>query len=211
MGGQMVRAFWFAAAFIFLVEQPALAESDFDVCVSNSNESQAVKACDRLIASGSLQKDDDLVRAYYERGIKHKYNRRFDEAIRDFTKVIQLNPKYTRSYVARGHSYAYKKQFPLAFADQEIAIRLEANEITYTGRAMDLIEAGAYDRAIADLSEALRINDKYFYGYLRRGDAYLKKHEFTKAESDYRKAVEIRPADKDAQDGVRNAQNRNAN
>jgi tetratricopeptide (TPR) repeat protein len=206
----MVRAFWFAAAFIFLVEQPALAESDFDLCKSDSNESQAVKASDRAIASGSLQKVDDLVRAYYERGLKHKYNRRYDQAIQDFNKVIQLNPKYTWSYVARGHSYAYKKQFSLAFADQETAIRLEATEVTYTGRAMDLIEAGAYDRAIADLNEALRINDKYFYGYLRRGDAYLKKHEFTKAESDYRRAVELRPADKAAQDGVRNAQNRNA-
>ena len=72
------------------------------------------------------------------------------------------------------------------------------------------MESGAYDRAIADLNEALRINDKYFYGYLRRGEAYLKKHDFTKAESDYRKALEIKPADKDAQDGVRKAQNRKA-
>jgi tetratricopeptide (TPR) repeat protein len=206
----MVRAFWLTAAFIFLIVPPALAESDFDVCVSNSNEVQAVKACDRVIAGGSLHKNDDLVRVYYERGIKLKYGRRFDEAIRDFTKSIQLDHKFTRSYVARGHSYAYKKQFPLAFADQETAVRLEANEITYTGRAMDLMESGAYDRAIADLNEALRINDKYFYGYLRRGEAYLKKREFAKAESDYRKALEIKPADKNAQDGLTSAQNRKA-
>ena len=38
----MVRAFWLTAAFIFLIVPPALAESDFDVCVSNSNEVQAV-------------------------------------------------------------------------------------------------------------------------------------------------------------------------
>jgi tetratricopeptide (TPR) repeat protein len=206
----MVRTFWFAAAFIFLAEQPALAESDFDVCMSKSIESQAVKACDRTIASGSSLQQNDLARAYYERGLKHRLNSRYDPAIQDFTKAIQLNPRYTWSYVARGHAYAYKKQFSLAFADQEAAIRMEATEVTYTGRAMDLIEAGAYDRAIADLDQALRINEKYFYGYLRRGDANLKKHEFTKAESDYRRAAEIMPADKAAQDGIRNAQNRNA-
>lgn len=205
----MVRTFWVAAAFIFLVGQPALAESDFDICVSTSFESPAVQACDRVIAGGKLQKDD-LARAYYGRGLKHRNNRRFDQSIQDFTKAIQLDPKYTWSYVARGHAYAFKKQFPLAFADQETAIGLEATEVTYTGRAMDLIEAGAYDRAIADLNEALRINDKYFYGYLRRGDAYLKKHEFSKAESDYRKAVEIKPEDKNAQNGVVNAQNHRA-
>lgn len=202
----MVRALCIAGAFIIGLGQLAVAagDSDLGTCQSAANDAKAIAACDRVISKGGLN-NDDLARIYYERGMKHRYNRKFDPAIGDFTKAIALRPKYTWAYVARGHAYAYKKDFPDAFADQEKAIRMEPTEVTYTGRAMDLIEAGAYERAIADLNEALRINAKYFHAYLNRGDAYLKMREFAKAEADYRAALEIRPDDQFAKEGLENA------
>jgi tetratricopeptide (TPR) repeat protein len=208
----MVRALCIAGAFLIGLGQLAVAASDSDLetCKSAANDAKAIGACDRVISKGGLN-NDDLARIFYERGMKHRYNRKYDQAISDFTKAVTLRPKYTWAYVARGHAYAYKKDFPDAFADQEKAIRMEPTEVTYTGRAIDLIEAGAYERAITDLNEALRINAKYFYGYLNRGDAYLKMREFAKAEADYRAALEIRPDDQSAKQGLENARAHKAN
>jgi tetratricopeptide (TPR) repeat protein len=206
----MVRALCLAGAFIVGLGQFAVAASDPETCDSAASDAKAIAACDRVIAKGGPNKDD-LARVFYQRGMKHRNNGQFDQAIGDFTRAIALRPKYTWAYVARGHAYAFKKDFPNAFADQEKAIRMEPTEVTYTGRAMDLTEAGAYERAVADLNEALRINGKYFYALLARGDAYLKMREFAKAETDYRAALEVRPDDQSAKDGVENARAHRAN
>lgn len=207
----MVRGICVATAFVIALGQFALAgANDLEICKSNSSDSNAISACSRFIAKGGSN-NEDLYSAYYERGMKRLQKRQYDPAIADFTKAIALTPNNTWAYVARGHAYAYKKDFVRAFADQETAIRKEPTEVTYTGRAMDLIEAGAYDRAIADLNEALRINAKYFFGYLRRGDAYLKKGEFSKAEADYQAALQIKPSDQGAKDGLEKARARRVN
>ncbi|HML07251.1 MAG TPA: tetratricopeptide repeat protein [Xanthobacteraceae bacterium] len=200
----MVRGICVAAACIIGLGAVAIAgDADLELCKSDANNSDVIAACDRVIARGNLSKED-LYSAYYERGMKRRGNRQFDQAISDFTAAIAVSPK-TWAYVARGHAYAYKKDFARAFADQEKAIAMEATEVTYTGRAMDLIEAGAYDRAIADLNEALRINNKYLYGYLARGDAYLKKREFDKAGADYQAALQIKPDNQEAKNGIKRA------
>lgn len=204
----MVRGTCVATAFVIALGQFAIAgANDLEICKSDSKDSNAIAACSRIIAKGDANKEN-LYDAYYERGMKQRYNRQFDQAIDDFSKAIALTPDNLWAYVARGHAYAYKKDFARAFADQETAIRKKPNEVTYTGRAVDLIEAGDYDRAIADLNEALRINAKYFYGYFWRGELYLKKGDFGKAEADYQTALGIKPEDQQAKDGLKNARAR---
>jgi tetratricopeptide (TPR) repeat protein len=207
----MVRALYLAVAIVVaLGHVVAAAADDLNICKSEDYSANAVAACDRVIAKGGSN-NEQLSSVYYERGMKHRYNRKFDQSIDDFTSALRLKPDSTWTYVARGHAYAGKKDFVHAFADQEKAIQMEPTEVTYTGRAMDLIEAGAYDRAIADLNEAVRLNAKYFYAHLRRGEAYLKKREFGKAEADYRIALEIRPDDREAKKGVENARTHRVN
>ncbi|MFN3658103.1 MAG: tetratricopeptide repeat protein [Pseudolabrys sp.] len=204
----MFRRTCIAGLFVIAVAGvTAAAADDAADCKSTSNDNRAIAACTRVIASGKFT-GKDLGRFYYARGLKRRYNHAYDAAISDFTNTIKLDAKDTWAYVARGHAYAYKKNFPRAFADQETAIKLEKTAVTHTGRAIDLIEAGAYDRAIADLDEALRLDPKYFYAYLNRGDAYRKKRDFTKAEADYRKALEIKPNESEATKGLKKAQGR---
>jgi tetratricopeptide (TPR) repeat protein len=204
----MVRRVCIAGLIIIAIGHFTAAMAD-DVadCNSDSIDNRAIAACTRLISSGKYS-GKDLVQHYYQRGMKRRHNGAFNAAISDFTSAIKLDAKYTWAYVARGHAYAYKKDFPRAFADQETAIGLEKTAVTHTGRAIDLMEAGAYDRAIADLDEALRLNPKYFYGYLKRGDAYRKKRDFAKAAADYRRALEIKPNESEATKGLKKAQAR---
>ena len=69
----------------------------------------------------------------------------------------------------------------------------------YDNRAMELRERGEYDRAIADYSEAIRIDDALTGAYAGRGLAYEGKTEVDKARADYRRALDLTQKYEDGQ------------
>jgi tetratricopeptide (TPR) repeat protein len=69
----------------------------------------------------------------------------------------------------------------------------------YGNRAIELRERGDYDKAIADYSEAIRIDSELSGAYTGRGLAYEGKAEVDKAKADYRKALALPPKYDDAQ------------
>src|SRR5262249_53212668 len=52
-----------------------------------------------------------------------------------------------------------------------------------------------YDRAIADFSEAIRLNPRSKDTYLARGDSYKDKHDHDRAIADYGEAIRLDPND----------------
>jgi tetratricopeptide (TPR) repeat protein len=69
----------------------------------------------------------------------------------------------------------------------------------YDNRAIELRERGEFDRAIADYSEAIRIDGGLSGAYTGRGLAYEGKAEVDKARADYRVALALAPRYDDAQ------------
>jgi tetratricopeptide (TPR) repeat protein len=69
----------------------------------------------------------------------------------------------------------------------------------YQNRAIELRERGEFDEAIADYSEAIRIDGELSGAYTGRGLAYEGKIEVEKAKADYRKALAVAPKYDDAQ------------
>ncbi|HLH91624.1 MAG TPA: tetratricopeptide repeat protein [Xanthobacteraceae bacterium] len=61
----------------------------------------------------------------------------------------------------------------------------------YQNRAIELRERGDYDKAIADYSEAIRIDGGLSGAFTGRGLAYEGKAEVDKAKADYRKALTL--------------------
>lgn len=189
------------------------AAPDSQICrdVNEQGES-AISACTRIIQGKAT--GHALADAYYTRGQKHSFNGNMDQAIADFSTAIEIEPNWSWPYSARGHVYARKRDFTRAFEDQAAAIRLAPTAVTYLGRASDLLAAGSLDQAIVDLGEAVRLDPKYFYAFLTRGDAYFRKRDFEKASDDYRKAVEIGSRDRQAmeraREGLMRTQNRTA-
>ena len=63
--------------------------------------------------------------AYFDRGVASRNKVDFDSAIAEFTKAIQLDPKFARAYFARGLVYQDKGDTDRAIADFTRVIELD--------------------------------------------------------------------------------------
>jgi tetratricopeptide (TPR) repeat protein len=145
---------------------------------------------DRLSAINPAQSMD-----FYTIGLAYLCKRDYDHAITDFSKAIDLDPKFAVAYDSRGFVYAnHKKDYDRAIVDLDKAIELDpkfANAYTHRG----LAHAGKknYDRAFADHNRAIELDPKSTSAYNNRGLAYAGKRDYDDAITDYSKAIDLDP------------------
>jgi tetratricopeptide (TPR) repeat protein len=104
----------------------AQASRDWTECV---NEGDAVSldvmigGCNNLIQSGK-ETPAKLAEAYSSRGIAYAKRREYDQAIADYDKAIELDPKNAKAYYRRGYVYDIKGEHDRAMADYNKAMGL---------------------------------------------------------------------------------------
>lgn len=87
-----------------------------------------------LVSEGSVWKDaavklksESLLgadRIFYNRGLEYLRERKFDDAVSDFSHSIQQNSTISQNYYSRGTAYYLKKEFAKALADFNYALIL---------------------------------------------------------------------------------------
>jgi tetratricopeptide (TPR) repeat protein len=134
------------------------------------------------------------VEAYYDSGVAYYNQGQYDKAISDFTKALEINPKFAEAYNRRGIVYGIKGRYDEAISDFSKALEINSKFAgAYYGRGITYGGKGQYDEAISDYNKALEINPKFAEAYNRRGIAYSEKGRYDEAISDYTKALEINP------------------
>jgi tetratricopeptide (TPR) repeat protein len=132
--------------------------------------------------------------AYHNRGLLYQAMGRYDQAIADYNKAIEINPRYINSYRNRGLIYRARGQYDRAIADYSKAIEIDPGfHKAYNNRGNIYTIKGEYDRAIADYTKAIEINPRFDKAYSNRGIVFTIKGEYDRAVDDYTKAVEINP------------------
>jgi tetratricopeptide (TPR) repeat protein len=92
---------------------------------------------------------------HYMQGIEFAEEGRYDEAITEFTKAIELDPNYIKAYNYRAWIYRDKEQY----ADSSKAIELNPELAeAYLTRASAYIYREQYNAAIFDYSKALELD-----------------------------------------------------
>ena len=64
--------------------------------------------------------------------------------------------------------------------------------MAYNNRGGTYVTLGEFDRAIADLNEAIKLKQDYAEAYCNRGNAYTKRDEFDKAIADLNEAIRLK-------------------
>ena len=112
--------------------------------------------------SGSNPKDAE---AYYNRGWPTADKGEHDKAIADYTEAIRLDPKYAMAYCNRGIAYGKgrARQGDRRLHRGHPAGPEICRGVLQPGRAYG--KKGEHDKAIADFTEAIRLDPKYAEAY----------------------------------------------
>jgi tetratricopeptide (TPR) repeat protein len=132
--------------------------------------------------------------AYFWRGVSYKDLGKYTEAIPDLTKSIQLKPDHSAAYYHRGEAYRQLKQYLQSLADFTESIRLDPKAFTYSDRGETYSAMRSYKDAIKDYTEAIRLLPDYANFYTSRGKAYQAIGYEKRANTDLKKADQLRKA-----------------
>jgi tetratricopeptide (TPR) repeat protein len=135
-----------------------------------------------------------LAKQYLDSGKTYLDKNDFDSAIKEFTKVIEINPQDFRGYGARGTAYLGKNDLDSAIRDFTKVIEISPQEVkAYGARGIVYSEKKDFDLAIKDFTKALQITSQDAFLYYHRGVAYKNKKDLDSAIKDYSKAIENNP------------------
>lgn len=193
----------------------------------------------------ALAEEPTNARGYYERGLIHEQNKRFAEALADYSKAIELDSRITEAYFSRssiyaGHPSLDKRDYAKAVADLTKILGIDPEDYSarinralayeslreydkaiadytqliegntdfskngdgkdkclarahhYRGRAYQWYKQASV-KAVADYTEALRLNPQIEMTHYQRGQAYKAMHEYGKATTDFKVALDRDP------------------
>ena len=101
-------------------------------------------------------------RSHYNQGESLRKNNRYNEALAEFQKAIDIKPDYARAYFGRGHVYRRTKQDAKAISEFQQAIKFEPNyKEAHYGLAIAYFESGDNSKAKASANAALKIDPSY--------------------------------------------------
>ncbi|MFH1227619.1 MAG: tetratricopeptide repeat protein [Planctomycetota bacterium] len=143
----------------------------------------------------AIETTPTLAYSYYERAqIKKQIYNKLEEAIPDFKKVLEYDPKSHIAYFARAIIEEDKKQYDDAIKSYTKAIELYPEyDMAYNNRGVIYKDKKEMDKAFADYDKAIELNPKFYEAYNNRGLMYQKRGDIDKALADYNRAMELKP------------------
>ena len=130
---------------------------------------------------------------YIYRGITYILTSRFDRALDDFDKAVQLDPNCANSYNNRGTAWYQKGDFDKALDDFDKAVQLNPNfAVAYNNRGAAWYQKGDFDKALADSTKAIQLNPNFAVAYYYRGSTHLKLGHGKEAAQDFKHYLNLR-------------------
>jgi beta-barrel assembly-enhancing protease len=146
-----------------------------------------LKEADARVASAP---NDAL--SYQLRGDIHLGEKRFAEAVADFTQAIALAPTAAIHPYNRGRAYHNWAKHDEAVADYTEALKLNPKyPMALAARAAVYRVQTKPDLAFKDLDAALAINSRLEYGLYQRGILNASVSKWAESESDFSKVIEL--------------------
>ncbi len=122
------------------------------------------------VLSEAIWDDSEYAPLYIQRGIVYGMQTKFSQAIPDFTKGIELDPKMPEAFYSRGLAYTKTNDFDNALKDYNKAIELNPEYAdAYYNRGLIYYRNANYDGAFDDFTKAVQLNSRYAKAYYNLG------------------------------------------
>ncbi|HGY55896.1 MAG TPA: tetratricopeptide repeat protein [Caldithrix abyssi] len=140
----------------------------------------------------AIREDARFWEAYYNLGITYFNDHKYNDALRQFNKVIQALPDFEKPYYGRGLIYERQKKYDLAIADFKKVTEFNSNDYKsfyYLGKIS--VRKKQYKEAAKYLKKANTINPDYAPAYYEMGNIYYNQGKYRQAIPHFRKATEL--------------------
>jgi len=131
------------------------------------------------------------------RGIELADRGWLDEAVKEFTKAIELDPSGAHAHDNLATVYAEKKLYKEALAEYLTALRLEPESATAHYNLACFLSTHAGDMAVEQYKEAIELDPDYADAHLNLGMTYADMDRRDEAKAELQIAIQL-----DAQDPV---------
>ncbi|MCX6775999.1 MAG: tetratricopeptide repeat protein [Candidatus Micrarchaeota archaeon] len=189
---------------VVMVHKHALIKTEDFFFETTANLEPVYRPVDKLkeryhvhTITSELEVIDSL--AYLSRGSAHYNKEEYVKAIENFSKIIELNPKYADAYYNRGNAHFKIGEYDKAIENFSKAIELDPKDAEmYSNRGLVYDSKGEYDKAIENYDKAIGLNPKLAAAYNNRGSTYFKMGEYYKAIKNYDEAIRLDSKDANA-------------
>ncbi|NTV98466.1 MAG: tetratricopeptide repeat protein [Chlorobiaceae bacterium] len=131
---------------------------------------------------------------YFSEGLQKHQQRNLTEAVRLYSKAIDINPSFTMAYQMRGVAEQQLKQYPQAINDFTMVIASADplfKVVGYYNRGVLKNMTGDYAGAIPDFTQAIEIDRRMAAAYFHRGIAKSKTGDLAGKLLDFREAAKM--------------------
>ena len=129
------------------------------------------------------------------RGIELADRGWLDEAIREFQKAIELDPRSAHAHDNLATVYSEKKLFREALQEYLTAIQLEPDSATAHYNLACFLATHGPDMAIAEYKDAIQLDPEYPDAHLNLGLTYADQGRAEEALKELERAIELDPKD----------------
>jgi tetratricopeptide (TPR) repeat protein len=117
---------------------------------------------------------------------------RYDDALREFNKALEISPYLGVAYYQRGRVYEARGATDLALADFDQALRRDAQIAhAFLHRGRNRTERGEFDSALADFNQLMIMRPNDPECYLNRGVCLARKGVITEAILDFQRVLKL--------------------
>jgi Flp pilus assembly protein TadD len=122
------------------------------------------------------------------------------KAIEQFKKALEINPNFPGALNNIGVSYGKLKQYPFAEAAFKKAISIKQDDVyAMNNLAIMYMETGDMEGAAEYGEMAIRTEPNYSNGHLTLGSVYATMGDLGRAETEFKKVLELEPGNRRAQ------------
>lgn len=137
--------------------------------------------------------------AFFSKAFALQEQKKYREALENYTVAIGLNPQYSFAYINRGAAKVSLQDYRGAIEDFTKAIQLDPNSAdAYSNRGSAKLFLQDYRGTIEDSNQAVRLNSKNAGTYYNRGGAKYFLQDYQGAIEDFSKAIRLKPNYADA-------------
>lgn len=136
-----------------------------------------------------ISKNPSYFNAFYLLGNINFEQEKYNDAISNYTKVINISTTSADAYNDRASAKRMLEKYDEAIEDYNMAITLKKNALFYNNRGSAKMKLEKYDEAIEDYTTAILLDSNCYQAINNRGVAKIEKKDYKGAIEDFNLCV----------------------